>query len=73
MYIYLGTHYIEIQFFGARYVEDYVINPRWGICSLRIMSLIPVGECILSTINTTRSIERLTRRATKPKETTKYA
>ena len=41
MYIYLGTEYIEIQFFGARSVEDYVPGPRWRICSPMTMSSIP--------------------------------
>ena len=65
-------------------VEDYVTNPRWGICYPRTVYPIPVGLYVLlelythfplrhmfSTINITRSIEQLTRFVKKPKETKK--
>ena len=47
----------------------YVPDTRWGIYYPRTMSPIPVGAYMLSAINMNRSVEQLTRPATKPTET----
>ena len=56
------------------YVEEYVSDLRWGICSMRTMYPIPLAIMFskFQVAIMTCSVVRLTRRVQNRKETTKY-